>query len=86
MPDRVGSGAALAQIRRDHAVFVLELVERVERVGLGRQARDRRVQPAARDDQQREAGAGFFVMDADVASFVERHDGFSLRGEVSSKA
>jgi len=25
-------------------------------------------------------------MDADVASFVERHDGFSFRSEVSSKA
>ena len=75
-----------AQIRRDNAVFVLELVERVERVARSRQPRDRRVQPAAGNDQQRKTGASFFVMDADGAFFVEWHDGFSLRGEMSSKA
>ena len=37
---------------------------------------DCRVQTPAGDEQQREAGAGLFVVDADVASFVERH-GFS---------
>ena len=34
---------------------------------------DRRVQPAAGDDQQRKAGAGLFVMNADIAFFIERH-------------
>ena len=70
----------VAQIRRDAAVFVLELLHRVERVV--REARDRRVQPAAGDHQQREAGAGLFVMDADVAFFVERHGGFSSVGRI----
>ena len=60
----------VAQIRRDNAELPLELVDGVE--GVGREPRDRRVQPAARDHQQRETGAGFFKMDADVAFFVER--------------
>jgi len=54
----------------------LELVERVERVGF--QALNRRVQPAAGDHQQRKTGAGLFVMDADIAFFIERQSGFSL--------
>src|ERR1019366_10374480 len=37
-----------------------------------------RVQAPARDEQHGEAGAGLFVVDADVASFVERHGGFSF--------
>ena len=61
----------VAQIGRDNPEFALELVERVERVG--REARDRRVQPAAGNDHQREAGAGLFVIDAGVAFFEERH-------------
>jgi hypothetical protein len=69
--ERAGGLAALgiAQIRRDDAVPALELVERVER--MGRQARDRRIEAAAGDDQQRKAGTGLFVMDANVAFFME---------------
>src|SRR5262249_24026153 len=62
----------VAQIHRDAAELVLELLHRVE----GRSARpprDRGVETVARDQQQREPGADFFVMDADVARFVERH-------------
>src|SRR6516225_3001100 len=64
----------VAQIGRDNAKLPLELVEWVERVR--REPRDRRVEPAAGDHQQREAGAGLFVMDTNLASFIERH-GFS---------
>src|SRR6516225_365696 len=61
----------VAQIGRDNAKLPLELVEWVERVR--RKPRDRRVEPAAGDHQQREAGAGLFVMDTNLASFIERH-------------
>src|SRR5438093_2050641 len=73
---RTGGLATLgvAQIGRDNAKLALELVEWVERVR--REPRDRRVEPATGDHQQREARAGLFVMDANLASFKERH-GFS---------
>jgi hypothetical protein len=61
----------VAQIRRDNAVFVPELLEGVERVG--REPRDRRIQPAAGKHQQRKAGTNLIVMDANIAFFVERH-------------
>src|SRR6202030_1893181 len=55
----------------DNAKLALELVEWVERVR--REPRDRRVEPAARDHHQREARADLFVMDANLASLIERH-------------
>ena len=58
----------VAQVRRDYAELVLELLHGVERVG--REARDRRVQPATGDDHQREAGADLLIVDADVALFI----------------
>src|SRR5271169_4916126 len=64
----------VAQVGCDNAKLALELVEWVE--GVRREPGDRRVEPAAGDHQQREARAGFFVMDANLASFIERH-GFS---------
>src|SRR5262245_50438898 len=67
----------VAHIGRDHTKLALELVEWVER--MGREPRDRRVEPAAGDDQQRKAGAGLFVMDANLASFTERHGFFTFR-------
>ena len=78
--ERAGGLAAVgvAQIRRDHAVLALELLHRVE--GVVREARDRRVQPAAGDDHQREAGADLLVVDADVSSFIKRHGNLSLQG------
>ena len=42
------------------------------------------LKPACRELSQREAGAGLFVMDADMASFVKRHGGFSLVGWISA--
>src|SRR5262245_38632659 len=70
----------IAQIGRDHAELVLELVERVERVG--REARDRGVQPATGDDQQREAGTNLLIVDADVAFLVKWHGSLSLHSVV----
>src|SRR5258705_13879613 len=60
----------VAQVRRDTAVFALELLDRVERRVAGEEA-NRRVQSAARKQQQREAGAGLLVVDANRAFFVE---------------
>jgi len=68
----------VAQIRRNNAVLALELLQRVE--GVIGEARDRGVQTAAGDDHQREAGAGLFVMDANVAFFENRHGNSSLVG------
>ena len=63
----------VAQIGRDDAVLVLELVHRIE--GMVRETRHGRVQPAPGNDHEREAGADLFVMNADIAFFVERHGG-----------
>src|SRR5262249_38765103 len=75
---RTGGLATLgvAQIGRDNAKLTLELVEWVERVR--REPRDRRVEPATGDHQQREARADLFVMDANLASLIEWHGFFSL--------
>src|SRR5262252_8099576 len=76
---RTGGLATLgvAQIGRDNAKLTLALVEWVERVR--REPRDRRVEPATGDHQQREARADLFVMDANLASLIEWHGFFSLR-------
>src|SRR5262249_18354721 len=70
----------VAQIGRDHAELALELVERVERVG--REARDRGVQPATRDDHQWEAGTDLLIVDTDVALVIKRHGSLSLHSVV----
>src|SRR6266852_2351616 len=70
----------VAQIGRDHAELALELVERVERVG--REARDRGVQPATGDDQQREAGTDLLIVDANVALLIQWHSSLSLHSLV----
>src|SRR5207244_552625 len=70
----------VTQIRCDDAVLVLEFLQRVK--GVGREARDRGVQPAAGNDQQREAGADLFVVDTDVALLVQWHSSVSLPGVV----
>src|SRR4029077_9937533 len=67
----------VAQIREDAAVFSLEFFDRIKR-SAAHQAGDRRVQSPARDEQQREAGAGLLVLDANAAFFVERHGSSSL--------
>ena len=85
--ERAGGLAAVgvAQVRRDAAVLVLELLDRVERRDAGEEG-DGRVQAPAGDEQQREAGAGLFVVDADVAFFVERHGSLSLPGVVTPES
>src|SRR5438128_7626849 len=70
----------VAQIGRDNAELALELVERVERVG--REARDRGVQPATGDDQQREAGTDLLIVDADVALLIQWHGSLSSHSVV----
>src|SRR5215831_17196278 len=54
----------------------------IERRG-GLPGRVGRVEPSARDEEQREAGADFGVVDADRASLVERHGGFSSLSELA---
>src|SRR6266404_2308123 len=77
--ERAGSLPAIgvAHIREDAAVFSLELFDRIKR-SAAHQAGDRRVQSPAGDEQQREAGAGLLVLDANGAFFVERHSSSSL--------
>ena len=67
------SGIGVAQVGGDAAVLALEFLEGVERrIGAG-EARNRRVQSAARDQQQRKAGTGLDIVDANVALFVKDH-------------
>jgi hypothetical protein len=65
-----------SQVGGDAAILVLELVDRVERIV---QAGNRRVQAAAGDQQQREAGAELLVVDADRSFFVKGHGGAAMR-------
>src|SRR6202008_4611093 len=60
----------VAEVRRDAAVFALEVIDRLEGVV---EARDRRVQTSAGDEQQREARPVLLVVDADRAFFIEGH-------------
>ena len=60
----------VSEVCCDAAVFPFELLDRVEGRIAGEEA-DGRVQSAARKQQQREAGTGLLVVDANRASFVE---------------
>src|SRR5205814_6162608 len=75
----------VAQVEGDAAVLVLELGGGVEWRG-GRVLRvgNRRVQPAAGNDQQRKTGADVFVINPHIAFFIERH-GISLLSERHSR-
>jgi hypothetical protein len=73
------AAVGVAQVRRDAAVLVLELIDRVERRIPGEEA-DGRVQTPTGDEEQWEARARLLVVDADVALFVKRHGSFSLEG------
>src|SRR5262245_63857273 len=59
----------VTQIRENAAVLALELLDRIERAG--DQTGHPRVQRSAGDEQQRKAGTGLVIADADGASFVE---------------
>ena len=80
--DRAAGLAAVgvALVHRDAAEVVLELLHRVDH--RGRPVADAGVQAPTGGDQQREAGAGLLVADADVALFVERHGSLSLHSVV----
>src|SRR6516165_4358421 len=62
---------ALRLVHRDAAELLFESLHGVEHCG-GPIA-ETGVQTSAAGDQQRKAGAGLFVADADVTFFVERH-------------
>src|SRR4029450_4387023 len=63
----------IAQVVGDAAVLVAELPDAVEgRIAAG-DTRDVRIQPAAGDQEQREAGAGFLVVDANGSLLEKAH-------------
>src|SRR2546426_12244438 len=68
--DRAGGLATggVAQVRRDAAVVLLELLDRIKG---GRKRSYRRVQSPAREQQQREARTGLLIVDANWASFIK---------------
>ena len=76
--NRTGRLAAIgvALVHRDAVEVVFEFLHRVEHCG--RPIADPRVQAPAGGDQQRKAGAGLLVADADVAFLIERHGSLSL--------
>ncbi len=76
----------VAQVGGDAAVLGLELRDRIERRAFAGEPRDRRVQSAAGDQQQREAGAGLLEVDANVAFFVHAHGRSSLPGLLGKHA
>jgi hypothetical protein len=61
----------IALVHGDAAEVVLELFHRIENGGLP--VADTRIQSAARDDQQREAGADLLIANANVTPLIERH-------------
>jgi hypothetical protein len=72
--ERPGRLAArcVAQVGRDTAVLVLEFLDRVEGRPVRHEA-DGRVLAPAGDDEQREAGAGLLVVNADLTLVAKRH-------------
>src|SRR5688572_15822882 len=76
------SAVGVAQIGVDAAELTLEFVDGVEGIP-ALQPRDRRVQSAAGDEQQRESGPCLLVADAHRTLLEERHAGFSRPGLLS---
>src|SRR5205085_11043560 len=70
--DRAGGLAAggVAQVRRDATILSLELLDRVKWRVAGKE-RNGCVQTSAREQQQRKAGTGLLIVDANWASFIE---------------
>ena len=70
---RTGEFAAIgiALVHGDAAEVVLELFHRIDNGSLP--VADARIQSAAWDHQQREAGAGLLVANANVTPLMERH-------------
>ena len=63
----------VAQVQRDDAIGVAECLQRIE--GMVGEPRYGRVQSAAGNDQQREAGTGLLVMDLHGTFFIDWHGG-----------
>ena len=82
--DRHGAGGlaaiGVALVHGDAAEIVGERLHRVDH--RGRPVADAGVQAATGGDQQREAGAGLLVADADIALVIERHGSLSLSSGV----
>src|SRR5580700_10125488 len=69
----------IAKVGADAAVFVLELVHRIEG-GIGRgQISDGGIQPATGNHEQRETRTFLLKMDANRAFLVKAHDGSFLK-------
>src|SRR5262245_48262340 len=70
--DRAGGLAVggVAQVRRDATIFSLEFLDRIKGGVAGKEGNGR-IQSSARKQQQREAGTGLLIVDANWASFVE---------------
>ena len=66
----------VTQIQSDDAVAVAEGLQRIE--GVVGEARDGRVQPAARNDEQGKAATGLLVVDFDGSVLANRHGSISL--------
>src|SRR5579862_8137811 len=76
---------SIAKVGADAAVFVLELIHRIEG-GIGRrQIWDGGIQPATGNHQQREARTLLLEMDANRAFLVNAHGGSFLLGSLLSK-
>src|SRR5215467_1046250 len=67
----------VAHVRKDAAVFSLELFDRIKRSATFQEG-NRRVQSPAGDEQQRKARTGLLILNANGAFFVERHCSSSL--------
>src|SRR5215469_308286 len=75
----------VAQVRRDAAIFSLELLDRVKGIAL-LEAGDRRVQSATGDEQQRETGTGLLIIDLDRTFFVDGHANSYFPSMLSKRA
>src|SRR5262249_12914429 len=64
------AGGGVAQVRRDAAIFLLELLDGIEGGVAGKEANGR-VQASAWKQKQREAGTGLLIVDAHLASVIE---------------
>src|SRR5215207_895572 len=71
------AGRRVAQVVGDAAIFVAQLLDGVEGRIVAGNASDVRIQSATGDQQQREAGAGFLVMNTNGALFEKAHRGIS---------
>src|SRR6185437_4862290 len=67
------TGRSVAQVEGDAAILVAELLYGIERWVVAGDTCDVRVQPAARDQQKRESGTGFLIVNANTALSQNAH-------------